>query len=137
MQILSSEFKLYSRQITTKSDLGIENYTSSNDANVLLSKSSCRVHLRQLAEKLTLAFQHTSKTKSILVVVLTKNYIKNTISLLSSMEQSKDSFDLLFVDDHSTDGTPEYLQRKGYAVINNKSGQGLTAFWNIGFRCVT
>jgi glycosyltransferase involved in cell wall biosynthesis len=93
--------------------------------------------MRQLAEKLTLAFQHTSKTKSILVVVLTKNYIKNTISLLSSMEQSKDSFDLLFVDDHSTDGTPEYLQRKGYAVINNKSGQGLTAFWNIGFRCVT
>jgi glycosyltransferase involved in cell wall biosynthesis len=53
------------------------------------------------------------------------------------MEQSKDSFDLLFVDDHSTDGTPEYLQRKGYAVINNKAGQGLTAFWNIGFRCVT
>lgn len=89
-----------------------------------------------------------------LVVVTTSNQFEMTSKLLQSLNSVTDLFDLLFVDDYSVDGTPEYLIKKvgqlslplthvlqymcvfvqGYAVIRNAEPKGLTYSWNVGYR---
>ena len=47
-----------------------------------------------------------------LVVVTTSNQFEMTAKLLQSLNTVKEPFDLVFVDDSSVDGTPEYLVKK-------------------------
>lgn len=67
------------------------------------------------------------------IVLTTCNQLPFTIHCLSYLKSSFALSDLVIVDDHSVDGTVEYLQRKGYFVIPSRVPQGLTASWNIGY----
>ena len=42
--------------------------------------------------------------------------------------------DLLIVDDHSLDGSVDYLVKRGYHVASKEAAQGLTDSWNFGYR---
>lgn len=42
--------------------------------------------------------------------------------------------DLLIVDDHSLDGSVDYLVKRGYHVASKEVAKGLTDSWNFGYR---
>jgi glycosyltransferase involved in cell wall biosynthesis len=42
--------------------------------------------------------------------------------------------DLLIVDDHSMDGTVDYLVKRGFHVASKRAAKGLTDSWNFGHR---
>eukprot|EP01039_Chlorochromonas_danica_P004082 gene4082-4464_t len=73
-------------------------------------------------------------TKKMLIVYTTCNHLPMTILSLQYMRLPSSIVDLLIVDDHSTDGTVEYLRKKGFAVISKPRATGLTDSWNIGYR---
>jgi glycosyltransferase involved in cell wall biosynthesis len=52
---------------------------------------------------------------------------------LDYLRHSFDIADLVIVDDHSVDGTPAYLAKKGYFVISKDEPKGLTDSWNRGY----
>lgn len=68
-----------------------------------------------------------------LMVVSTCNEVAHTLKMVETLEKSNDSFDVLFVDDASSDGTPRLLRRLGYAVITKEEPLGLTHSWNLGY----
>lgn len=68
-----------------------------------------------------------------LLLLTTCNHLDTTVLVLSYLKQSLIDADLIIVDDHSTDGTVEYLLKKGYFVISKASPSGLTNSWNIGY----
>ena len=68
------------------------------------------------------------------MVISTCNEVAYTLKLLSTLERSKDVFDVLIVDDASDDGTVDVLRKRGYAVIAKDAATGLTDSWNIGYR---
>lgn len=70
----------------------------------------------------------------VLFVLTTCNHLKYTIQALETLRRSADSFDLIVIDDFSIDGTPDYLIKKGYAVITKSAPHGLTHSWNVGYR---
>jgi hypothetical protein len=76
---------------------------------------------------------YSSPHNKILIVFTTCNQLQMTILSLQYM-RVPDVADLLVVDDHSTDGTVEYLQKRGFAVITKPKPTGLTDSWNIGYR---
>ena len=43
-------------------------------------------------------------------------------------------FDVLVVDDSSSDGTSSHVKKRGYAVITNRSPKGVTYSWNLGYK---
>ena len=55
------------------------------------------------------------------------------MKMLTTLDRSSDEFDVLFIDDHSEDGTVEKLRALGYAVLSKKSALGLTDSWNFGY----
>lgn len=95
--------------------------------NISYNKSSCDL----FCEEITLSLRRHSDT---LLIVTTLNHFSMTSKLLESLNRVKDDFDLLFIDDSSSDGTAEYLIKKGYAVIHHETPKGLTYSWNIGYR---
>lgn len=68
-----------------------------------------------------------------LICFTTCNELKMTIESLEYIKKSLDMADLVVVDDHSIDGTVQYLQKKGYYVIEKDEGKGLTNSWNLAF----
>ena len=79
----------------------------------------------------------TMKTRSksdVLIIFTTCNQLAITILSLQYLTNSEDRGDLLVIDDHSTDGTVEYLRKKGFAVITKHIAKGLTDSWNLGYR---
>lgn len=70
----------------------------------------------------------------ILIIYTTCNQLPMTILSLQFLRNTDKLADLLVVDDHSTDGTVEYLQKRGFAVITKPKATGLTDSWNIGYR---
>jgi hypothetical protein len=72
-----------------------------------------------------------------LIVFTTCNYVQNSINALSYIAHSinKDRhFELVIIDDHSTDETFNILTKLGFAVIENSNASGLTYSWNIGYK---
>jgi hypothetical protein len=85
---------------------------------------------------------HTSSASpSMLIVFTTCDQLAMTILSLQYLTLHIESSssrttiaDLLIVDDHSVDGTVEYLRKRGFAVITKDEATGLTDSWNIGYR---
>jgi hypothetical protein len=75
-----------------------------------------------------------SPKNKVLIVFTTCNLLQMTILSLQYMRIPYQIAELVIVDDHSTDGTVEYLTRKGFAVISKAKAAGLTDSWNIGYK---
>jgi hypothetical protein len=75
------------------------------------------------------------KTESqLLIVYTTCNQLSMTILSLQFLRNTDKLADLLIVDDHSTDGSVEYLRKRGFSVITKPKATGLTDSWNVGYR---
>jgi GT2 family glycosyltransferase len=68
-----------------------------------------------------------------LLLISTCNHVGYTVKFVESLKAVSDDFDLLVVDDHSVDGTPEILTRMGVRVITKDLGLGLTHSWNLAY----
>ena len=71
--------------------------------------------------------------KEMLIILTTCNQLKMTIFALEYLKATHAAADFLIVDDHSIDGTVDYLIKKGYAVITKAKARGLTDSWNKGY----
>eukprot|EP01031_Cornospumella_fuschlensis_P034176 gene34176-41370_t len=69
-----------------------------------------------------------------LIVYTTCNQLQVTLRTLPALHVPAELADLVVVDDHSADGTPQALQRRGYAVVAKPRAEGLTDSWNVGYR---
>ena len=74
-----------------------------------------------------------SPSHDTLLIFTTCNHISTTIRALKHLKFSLNSADLIIVDDHSIDGTVEYLVKKGYFVVSKPHALGLTNSWNTGY----
>lgn len=72
-------------------------------------------------------------SRDTLLVLTTCNQLKMTIFALEYIKTALKTVDLLIVDDHSTDGTPDYLVKRGYAVITKPVAKGVVDSWNTGY----
>jgi len=73
-----------------------------------------------------------------LITILTWNRLSLTRDTIKSLyKYNTDDFDLLFIDNGSTDGTVEYLEKR-YEVIKNKTNEGIfnasTKVWKEGVK---
>ena len=73
---------------------------------------------------------HMSK---ILLVITTYNQSKYTKLCFDSLEKLDDNFDVLVVDDYSTDDTLEICREYNHEVITKDEPLGLTDSWNKGY----
>eukprot|EP01038_Epipyxis_sp_PR26KG_P010841 gene10841-14552_t len=71
--------------------------------------------------------------KEMLIILTTCNQLKMTIFALEYLKSSHEDADFLVVDDHSVDGTVDYLVKKGYAIVTKNEPRGLTDSWNVGY----
>ena len=69
----------------------------------------------------------------ILLVVTTYNESECTKLCFDSLKLLDEKFDVLVVDDCSTDNTIELCDEYGYDVITKKEGKGLTHSWNMAY----
>ena len=68
------------------------------------------------------------------MTILSLQYLKLHLRNSNTQQSSRSIADLLIIDDHSVDGTVEYLRKRGFAVITKPEARGLTDSWNIGYR---
>lgn len=73
--------------------------------------------------------RHFTQTKRILVVVLTWNLLHKTREMVNSV-RSFHNYDIMIVDNASTDGTQEWAKRAGVECISQKCT--VPTAWNIG-----
>jgi GT2 family glycosyltransferase/2-polyprenyl-3-methyl-5-hydroxy-6-metoxy-1,4-benzoquinol methylase len=82
----------------------------------------------------------TSKIR-VSIVVLTLNRLDVTQQAIASLRAStRQPYELIVVDNGSTDGTPAYLDQvahEGVRVIHNTENRGVAAGWNQGLRIAT
>ena len=69
-----------------------------------------------------------------LLVITTYNQSEYTKLCFDSLKKLDDNFDVLVVDDYSTDNTVELCNEYGYEVITKSEGKGLTHSWNLGYQ---
>lgn len=69
-----------------------------------------------------------------LVALTVSNHLAVTLLCLDHLKHSFDIADIIIVDDHSVDGTVEFLRKKGYFVISKSKASGLTDSWNVAYR---
>ena len=89
---------------------------------------------RLSVEPVSVDRSHTQTRSQVLIVYTTCNQLPTTIMSLQFLRNTDKLGDLLIIDDFSTDGTVEYLQKRGFAVISKPKATGLTDSWNIGYR---
>jgi glycosyltransferase involved in cell wall biosynthesis len=69
-----------------------------------------------------------------LLAITTFNQIEYTKQMLESIFADKDrNYDVILVDDFSTDGTVEYAKSIGIPVITKPCGRGATDSWNLAY----
>lgn len=89
----------------------------------------------QLSVEPTILDRSLSSSKGeVLIVYTTCNQLSMTILSLQFLRNTDKIADIIVIDDHSTDGTVEYLQKNGFAVVSKPKATGLTDSWNIGYR---
>ncbi len=75
------------------------------------------------------------------IVMLTWNRVEVTRQAIDSLRAStRQPYELIVVDNGSTDGTPAYLDRlarEGVRVVRNSVNRGVAAGWNQGLRLAT
>jgi len=69
----------------------------------------------------------------ILLVITTYNKSEYTKSCFESLKYLDEDFDVLIVDDCSTDDTVDICNEYEYEVITKEEGKGLTDSWNLGY----
>ncbi len=69
-----------------------------------------------------------------LIMVTTSNVWLATEQLLVSLAALTEPFDLLVVDECSSDGTRQRLAELGIPVVHVNSSQGVTHNWNLGYQ---
>lgn len=74
-----------------------------------------------------------SPRSDMLIVLTTCNQLNMTLLTLEYLRNSFTDADLVIIDDHSIDGTPVYLLKRGFHVITKSTATGLTASWNLGY----
>eukprot|EP01023_Acetabularia_acetabulum_P020155 TRINITY_DN2039_c0_g1_i14.p3 TRINITY_DN2039_c0_g1~~TRINITY_DN2039_c0_g1_i14.p3 ORF type:complete len:153 (+),score=18.66 TRINITY_DN2039_c0_g1_i14:118-576(+) len=105
---------------------------------VMMEKASCKIgeegvnmiKYRLKAATGDYAFQ---KDSTVLLAVPTANVLHRTHSLLISLSSIEDSFDLLIVDELSTDGTIEHLKQRKIKFVSPEKPSGVTHNWNMAF----
>jgi len=61
-----------------------------------------------------------------LIVILTWNRLDRTKNTLKTLYKfNGDDLDFLFVDNGSTDGTVDFVEKKGWKIIKNKTNEGI------------
>jgi glycosyltransferase involved in cell wall biosynthesis len=70
----------------------------------------------------------------ILLVVTTYNQSTYTKLFFESLKKVDENFDVLVVDDYSSDDTVELCNEYGYEVITKNEPKGLTHSWNLGYQ---
>jgi hypothetical protein len=82
--------------------------------------------------------QAVTKSSDTLLIFTTCNHLPISVRSLRALSSrhvsSEDSYDIVIIDDHSIDGTPDYFKKKGFFVIEKEQPIGLTHSWNIGYR---
>jgi hypothetical protein len=68
-----------------------------------------------------------------LIVLTLCNQLYITLITLKYLKTSLPIADLIIMDDHSIDGSADYLRRRGYFVLSSNHPQGLTQMWNNAF----
>lgn len=68
------------------------------------------------------------------IVIPTFNALAYTQKTIESLEENTTDFELILVDDGSTDGTWEYLTTTVYSVLRNDTNLGVSASWNRGIK---
>ena len=69
----------------------------------------------------------------ILLVITTYNQSEYTKLCFDSLKLLDDNFDVLVVDDYSSDDTVEICNQYGYEVYTKDEPKGLTHSWNVGY----
>jgi hypothetical protein len=118
LSYISPQFEFLNSMVTVES---FKTITSQQDFNV---------------SKFILTADYTpyaSMPKSILIVLTTCNQLNMTVLALDYLKGAFIEGDLIIVDDHSIDGTPDYLIKRGYTVITKDHAKGLTDSWNRGY----
>ena len=69
----------------------------------------------------------------ILLVITTYNESEYTKLCFDSLKKLDDKFDVLVIDDCSTDDTVELCNEYGYKMITKEEGKGLTHSWTLGY----
>ena len=70
----------------------------------------------------------------LLLVITTYNQSEYTRLCFDSLKKLDDNFDVLVVDDYSTDDTVKLCDEYGYEVVTKDVPGGLTHSWNIGYQ---
>jgi hypothetical protein len=76
----------------------------------------------------------TRSSGEVLIIIHTHDELSTTILSLQYLRNNGEIAAILIVDDGSIDGTVEYLQKKGFAVIAKPFPKGKLDSWNVGFR---
>jgi glycosyltransferase involved in cell wall biosynthesis len=74
---------------------------------------------------------------NILLVVTTYNQSEYTKLCFDSLKKLDDNFDVLVIDDYSSDNTVELCKEYGYEIITKDKPEGLTDSWNKGYQRFT
>lgn len=68
------------------------------------------------------------------IILTTMNQLELTKKALKSLFENTSNFDLVVVDNNSTDGTQEYIREQGIALISFDRYASLTEALNVGIR---
>lgn len=75
---------------------------------------------------------HRSERSGLLIVIHSSNQLPLIILSLQHLQTSRKVAEILVIDDHSEDGTAEYLLKRGFAVVKKPIASGTTDSWNQG-----
>ena len=73
-------------------------------------------------------------SNNVLLGVTTCNQLEYTKVFIESYNKLENKYDLIFIDDYSTDGTIDYLKNNDFNVVQKKQAAGLTHSWNLLYK---
>ena len=73
--------------------------------------------------------------EKVLFLITTYNQLEYTKLCVDSLNKVSDiDFDILIIDDCSTDGTQKWCKDNNLKIIEKETGRGLTHTWNMGYK---
>lgn len=147
LERIEREFRENLRKSSLYEELGqfyetIEKYQKADlcyeQAMYFAECEECRIQYEKKREQLRK--KQGVKVPKVAIVMLTYNQLEYTKQCLESIEKyvNPDNYELIIVDNHSTDGTVEWLkQQKGIKLACNEENIGFTKGCNQGMRMAT